>query len=158
MISSNSSSLTSRTYSRWTNLRFRSSLLMYCLCTAQTSQHKLEMVVRQTRQVVSKHSLGLLEEVEEVQEGAEEVATKLATGVEAEVLKALIEVEVVATKTRIAIPSIREALKYNNNQTYLASWQICRPKTQQTKCQLQSPSIQTTKNLQPKSPKKRIKA
>jgi hypothetical protein len=126
---SNNSFLTSRTCSRWTKLRFRSYLLMFYLCTVQISQHKLELEVHQLMLwVVSKHSLVLYkEEVEEhqqqeEQEEAEEVAFKEATVVEAVVLKALIEVGVVATQTIIAIPSIREALNYNNNQTYLASW------------------------------------
>ena len=78
-----------------------------------------------------KHSSGHSEEaVAEVEEVAKE-----ATEVEGVVHKAHIEE---AIKIRIEITSIREALKYNNNQTCLASWLICKLKTQQTKCQPQS--------------------
>jgi hypothetical protein len=126
VIQSNSSFLTSRTCSRWTSLRCRSYLLTSYLCTVQTSQHRLELEVHKLMHlVVCKHSLVLCKEaegeLEELGQEAEEVVPKEASVVEVVVLKALIEVGELATKTIIAIASIREALKYNNNQTYLAS-------------------------------------
>jgi hypothetical protein len=116
VIKSNNSSLTSKTCSRWTSLKCRSFLLMSYLCMVQTSPHKLE-VHKLMHLVVSKHSLVLCKEVEE----EEAVATKEATVVEVVVFKEATLVEVVATKTIIATPIIREALNYNNYQTYLAS-------------------------------------
>lgn len=97
---------------------------MSYLCTAQTSLHKLELEVgvhKLMHLVVSNNYLVLYKEGEEHQQEAEEVAPK-ATAVEVEVLKALIEVGVLDTKTIIAIISIKEALNYNNNQTYLGNW------------------------------------
>ena len=91
-------------------------MLMSYLCTVQISPHKLELEEHKLMHlVVSKHFLVLYKEE------VEEVAFKEATVGEVVELKALIEVGVLATKTIIAIPSIREALNYNNNQTYLAS-------------------------------------